>query len=226
MEIISSILKNDPQKQYLEDIMNALENVRNEYRRWTLYKVPSVNIESEDYQDSYCERVFAYELYHQIRLVIEPEPGKILERYQNVLLNGEQVKSDSFFKKLFEGLSKLDKRFKEEGNNRIIPDLVLHKDIGSIDKDSQIYLAEIKMGGNDKALDDLEKLTLLKRSNLSFHFYVFIYVDMSVENLLTKLMDHKKVEYAKDIVCICIKDGEAKCTTLGELLAKYIYRNK
>ena len=68
------------------------------------------------------------------------------------------------------------KSFKDDKNNKRIPDLVLHKDQGSINKEGQIYLAEIKMGDNKKALDDLEKLTALKNGKLAFEFYIFIYV--------------------------------------------------
>ena len=94
---------------------------------------------------------------------------------------------------------------------------MLHKNIGTIDKDGQIYLVEIKMGENTNALDDLEKLTLLTKSELYFHFYIFVYVDKSIDELKEMIL-HKGVDvFSKNIVCICLESNNAICTTLGEL---------
>ena len=94
---------------------------------------------------------------------------------------------------------------------------MLHKNIGTIDKDGQIYLVEIKMGENTNALDDLEKLTLLTKSELNFHFYIFVYVDKSIDELKEMIL-HKGVDvFSKNIVCICLEGNNAICTTLGEL---------
>lgn len=216
MEIKSSHLENDSFKVYLEDLCSALEEVSPEYKKWILYNTDASG-DVKETQESYCERVFAYELYHQLRLIMEPCRGHVEERYRELILNGEQVKLDNFYKHLFEGLSKLSEKFKKEGENKIIPDLVLHKNIGTIDKDGQIYLVEIKMGENTNALDDLEKLTLLTKSELYFHFYIFVYVDKSIDELKEMIL-HKGVDvFSKNIVCICLESNNAICTTLGEL---------
>ena len=216
MEIKSSHLENDSFKVYLEDLCSALEEVSPEYKKWILYNTDASG-EVKETQESYCERVFAYELYHQLRLIMEPCRGHVEERYRELILNGEQVKLDNFYKHLFEGLSKLSEKFKKEGENKIIPDLVLHKNIGTIDKDGQIYLVEIKMGENTNELDDLEKLTLLTKSELYFHFYIFVYVDKSIDELKEMIL-HKGVDvFSKNIVCICLESNNAICTTLGEL---------
>ena len=216
MEIKSSHLENDSFKVYLEDLCSALEEVSPEYKKWILYNTDASG-EVKETQESYCERVFAYELYHQLRLIMEPCRGHVEERYRELILNGEQVKLDNLYKHLFEGLSKLSEKFKKEGENKIIPDLVLHKNIGTIDKDGQIYLVEIKMGENTNALDDLEKLTLLTKSELYFHFYIFVYVDKSIDELKEMIL-HKGVDvFSKNIVCICLESNNAICTTLGEL---------
>lgn len=216
MEIKSSHLENDSFKVYLEDLCSALEEVSPEYKKWILYNTDASG-EVKETQESYCERVFAYELYHQLRLIMEPCRGHVEERYRELILNGEQVKLDNFYKHLFEGLSKLSEKFKKEGENKIIPDLVLHKNIGTIDKDGQIYLVEIKMGENTNALDDLDKLTLLNKSELNFHFYIFVYVDKSIDELKEKIL-HKGIDvFSKNIVCICLESNNAICTTLGEL---------
>ena len=216
MEIKSSHLENDAFKVYLEDLCSALEEVSPEYKKWILYNTDASG-EVKETQESYCERVFAYELYHQLRLIMEPCRGHVEERYRELILNGEQVKLDNFYKHLFEGLSKLSEKFKKEGENKIIPDIVLHENIGTIDKDGQIYLVEIKMGENTNALDDLEKLTLLTKSELYFHFYIFVYVDKSIDELKEMIL-HKGVDvFSKNIVCICLESNNAICTTLGEL---------
>lgn len=216
MEIKSSHLENDSFKVYLEDLCSALEEVSPEYKKWILYNTDASG-EVKETQESYCERVFAYELYHQLRLIMEPCRGHVEERYRELILNGEQVKLDNFYKNLFEGLSKLSEKFKKEGENKIIPDLVLHKNIGTIDKDGQIYLVEIKMGENTNALDDLEKLTLLTKSELNFHFYIFVYVGKSIDELKEMIL-HKGVDvFSKNIFCICLESNNAICTTLGEL---------
>ena len=216
MEIKSSHLENDSFKVYLEDLCSALEEVSPEYKKWILYNTDASG-EVKETQESYCERVFAYELYHQLRLIMEPCRGHVEERYRELILNGEQVKLDNFYKHLFEGLSKLSEKFKKEGENKIIPDLVLHKNIGTIDKDGQIYLVEIKMGENTNALDDLEKLTLLTKSELYFHFYIFVYVDKSIDELKEMIL-HKGVDvFSKNIVCICLESNNSICITLGEL---------
>lgn len=216
MEIKSSHLENDSFKVYLEDLCYALEEVSPEYKKWILYNTDASG-EVKETQESYCERVFAYELYHQLRLIMEPCRSHVEERYRELILNGEQVKLDNFYTHLFEGLSKLSEKFKKEGENKIIPDLVLHKNIGTIDKDGQIYLVEIKMGENTNALDDLEKLTLLTKSELNFHFYIFVYVDKSIDELKEMIL-HKGVDvFSKNIVCICLEGNNAICTTLGEL---------
>ena len=216
MEIKSSILSNDSFKGYLEDLCSALEKVSPAYKKWMQYNTDDSG-EVKETKESYCERVFAYELYHQLRSIMEPCRGHVEDRYRELLLNGEQVKLDNFYRHLFEGLSKLSEKFKKEGDNKIIPDLVLHKDLGTIDKDGQIYLVEIKMGENPNALDDLEKLTLLNESELNFHFYIFVCVDKSVDELKEKIL-HKGIDvFSKNIVCICLEGNNAICTTLGEL---------
>ena len=216
MKIVSTWLDNHRQIDYLKDLMSALEQVHSVYRKWSLHKF-SPDGETEIIQDSYCERVFAYELYHQIRLIMEPKPGTIIERYNGVYINGEQVKTDCFFKNLFEGLFEVSDKFKEKGN-KIIPDLVLHKDLGSVESGDQIYLVEIKMGGNEDALCDLSKLSFLKQSNLRFDLYVFVYVDKSIDTLKSELKKIDTNGLSNEIVCICLVGEEAICYTLGDLL--------
>jgi|GEM_PF-2373216 len=216
MIIDSPSLLNHPDFQYLNDIITALEKVDPKYFSWYKHKPANDGTISEVIKKSNEERVFAYELYHQIRKIMDTEP--IPDRYIGVHLNGEAIKDDNFFTTLYKGLSTLYDSIKTDICNRKMPDLVLHKDPGSIKKEGQIYLAEIKMGDNAKALNDLLKLTMFENSGLNFDLYIFIYVGKSTDELKNEL---KKIDVSilsKNIVCACVKHQQAKCYTLGELI--------
>ena len=85
MEIKSSHLENDSFKVYLEDLCSALEEVSPEYKKWILYNTDASG-EVKETQESYCERVFAYELYH--RNILSDGPG-VLEWKR--IISGEEV---------------------------------------------------------------------------------------------------------------------------------------
>ena len=212
----SPVLSNLPNVEYLEDIKLALEKVDSQYFRWYLHKASSEVDYADEILRQNCERVFAYELYHQIRKIMEEKPTP--KRYENIFLNGEAIKDDKFFTDLYEGLSKTCKDFNDDKNNKRIPDLVLHKDLGGIEKEGQIYLAEIKMQENNDALKDLFKLTCFERSNLNFDFYIFIYVGKDSNEFKDDLKKIDTSILSKDLVCICTKHQQSTCNTLGELL--------
>ena len=209
MLLESPFLSQHPYREYLEDIKCALKNVDSIYYRWTNHKVGETEFPSEEIEKAYCERVFAYELYHQIRKIMDANPA--LERYQG---------DNKFYTDLFDGLSEYDSSFKEGEDNKRIPDLVLHRDLGSIEKEGQIYLAEIKMAENKNALDDLKKLTVLQKSKLNFTFYIFIYAGKNKDELYEELSKIDTSIVSKDIVCICSKFGESECMTFGEIIGK------
>lgn len=199
---ITGVLVNHPSVLYIQDLVDAIQKVDTDYYYWKLYN------EGET-KEAYCERVFAYELYHQLRCIMSPcNTAENIGRYQGLTLNGETIKDNSFFNNLFSNLYQ----------QRFIPDLVLHKDLGKTDEEGQIYLAEIKMSENKEALDDLLKLTNLSKSNLKFSCYIFIYAGLNIEEFKEKLSKVKTNNLAKDIVCICVKQKEACALTLGEIL--------
>ena len=214
--IESSVLKDHPQVQYLEDLKIALEKVDPAYFNWYMHKLADDGSVSEDIRNRHEERTFAYELYHQVRKIMESKEAS--KRYQSVYLNGEAIKDDKFFTNLYEGLSYVYKDINDLKSNKRMPDLVLHKDQGSIKPEGQIYLAEIKMGDNDKALDDLRKLSMFKSSKLNFSFYIFIYVRKTMFELKEELKNINTSKFSKDIVCLCTKIQKAECYTLGELI--------
>ena len=212
----SPSLSKCPNVEYLEDIKHALAKVESQYFGWYLHKSSSEVDFADDILRYNCERVFAYELYHQIRKIMEEDP--IPERYRKMYLNGEAIKDDRFFTDLYKGLSDICKDFNDDKDNKRIPDLVLHKDMGGIEEEGQIYLAEIKMEENDDALKDLLKLTCFENSNLNFDFYIFIYVGIDVDEFKKKLKKIDTSKLSKNIVCICTKYQHSTCNTLGELL--------
>ena len=213
MLLESPILTNHPRVGYLEDIKTALNKVNSIYFSWCNHKIVDNESCSEELQQDYCERVFAYELYHQIRCVMYSNPI-----YKNVYLNGETIKRNNFFTDIFDALPLLDSKFHGDKKDKCVPDLVLHKDLGSTEKEGQIYLAEIKMAQNKQALSDLWKLTLLKNSKLDFSFYIFIYAGKDVDEFRSELSSIDTSKLSLDIVCICTKFGQSKCMTLGEIL--------
>lgn len=214
----SPILSQHPDGEYLEDIKYALKNVDSIYYRWTKHKIGETEFPSEEIGNAYCERVFAYELYHQIRKIMDTNPT--LERYQGVYLNGETIKDNGFYTDLFDGIFKYDSRFKEGKYNKRTPDMVLHRDLGSIEEEGQIYIVEIKMAENENALDDLKKLTALRNSKLNFTFYIFLYAGKNIKEFYDELSKIDTSDIAKDIVCICSKFGNSECMTLGEIISQ------
>ena len=85
--IESSVLKDHPQVQYLEDLKIALEKVDPAYFNWYMHKLADDGSVSEEIRNRHEERTFAYELYHQVRKIMESKEAS--KRYQSVYLNGE-----------------------------------------------------------------------------------------------------------------------------------------
>lgn len=202
-------LLNHPEVYYLNDLGVAIKNVGSEYFNWKL-KDSNGHV-----KDAYCERVFAYELYHQLRKIMECPVCKE-KRYNGLTLNGEAIKSNNFFKNVFEGLYEVN----EDKTHKFIPDLILHKDLGSFEHEEQIYMAEIKMKGNDEALGDLVKLTNLKKTKLNFEFYIFIYVNIDMSDFISeveKLGNEEILTINDEIVCFCTNFGAFECASFGQI---------
>lgn len=178
--------------EFLDDFLCALSKVDMKY---VLYPF------REDYK--YPERVFAYEFYHQYRLIMEEKK----EKYKSLYLNGEQPKSS----KVWEGLA------------QITPDLVLHGKIGEKDDTgkSQKWLCEIKSISNPQIINDLIKIendeTILKFQN-----YILLYVGATLQNLKDKLEGCDKDKIDNNTICICAfydEDGiQITCRRLFEII--------
>ena len=190
----------------IRDLMFALEHVNQKYVRWTLGKTTKEDDSFDSTANNYCERVFAYELYHQFRRLMCDN-----DRYLSLLLNGEQQKDNSHFKHLLDVIKK----------EKIIPDLILHENMGTHEYGGQVLYVEIKTKDNENVFEDLSKLSGLAKTNLNFFYYVFIYVDGTKEGLIKKIMgDRVKRDYSKlddEILCICIKEQKAECVSIKNL---------
>lgn len=200
-------LLNHSDVNYLKDLGCAMKNISSDYFSWKLKN--SIDCEKE----VYCERVYAYELYHQLRTIMEC-PVCNGKRYKGLTLNGEAIKSNTFFKDVFDGLSEVN----NGDENKFIPDLILHKDLGSFENEGQIYLVEIKMNGNRDYFNDLIKLTNLKKTKLNFDFYIFIYVNINMNEFISRVKTQKKEVIQKindDIVCFCTEFGDYECKSFG-----------
>ena len=164
-------------KYCITDLKYALKHVNQKYIRWTVGKAAQENDPSSDTAKNYCERVFAYELYHQFRKLMCDN-----KRYDDLLLNGEQQKDNTHFKNLLNVINK----------EKIIPDLVLHENIGTHEDGGQILYVEIKTVNNDDVYSDLKKLSALTKTTLNFIFYIFVYVDGTLKDLKKKMEGSRK----------------------------------
>lgn len=182
----------------IRDLIFALEHVNQRYIRWTLGKTAEEDDPYCSTANNYCERVFAYELYHQFRKLMCDN-----DAYQCLFFNGEQQKDNSHFKYLLDVINK----------EKVIPDLVLHENTGTYECGGQILYIEIKTKHNNDVYSDLLKLSRLTETNLNFYYYVFIYVDGTFEDLINKIIGGRvKKDYTiinDDILCICIKNQKA-----------------
>lgn len=157
---------------YIKDLCNAAEKVGSEYY---LYN------RDDGGSDHYMERVFAYELYHQLRLIMESESAK--KRYDGLYLCGEQTKSKTL------------------GNltSAKCPDLVLHGSFSGTDR--QIWICEIKHRYSTGCCNDLVKLSE-DLAPLRFCQSVFLCFGHDLEVPPNNVMEKKDDVAFKDIICI------------------------
>lgn len=175
---------------YIMDLCKAAERVGKEYY---LYE--------HNGREFYMERVFAYELYHQLRLIMEDESAK--ERYEGLYLCGEQTKSGK--------IGKLE--------DKKCPDLVLHESISEI-KERQVWVCEIKHEDSREPEKDIMKLAH-DLSPLGFRHCIFLCFNAYLKKLPDEVLKykHKGKEYEKIICIICnsSEDGvEVTCKYLKD----------
>lgn len=171
LDVVSTV--SNSQCLHINDFICALLNVDEIYNTYTTQKK----------ETKYPERVFAYELYHQFRKIMEENPGI----YKGIYLNGEQQKS----KQVVENLEKC------------APDLVLHDCIYEVRPDGQFWLCEIKMKNNPVAMSDLEKF--YKMQALGFKCYIFLFAGVTFEEMaeeIRKIKVKTDTDVYKKTICI------------------------
>lgn len=153
--------------RFLKDLFYAITTIEDEYCNWTYHH--------ETIQKT--ERVFAYELYHKLKLIA----GIKKTQYNGIKFNGE------IGKKILSDINKLGTDYTVEQKN-FNPDLVLHK--GQIDKESenQKLIIEIKTTNttDEKIAKDIIKLNY-GIAYLNFQFGVFISVNTDFDTIKDKL---------------------------------------
>jgi hypothetical protein len=143
---------------FANDVLDAIANVQADYCRW------SVNHESEGNIDKVqqLERVFAYEFYHQLKLIALNS----LERYRGIRIDGEIGKISNGIK---------------------YPDLVIHG--GQTDRSNQKIIIEIKSLRNSIDISDINKLyKYIDHLNFEYGIFVCVCNDVSkYEDLYDKI---------------------------------------
>lgn len=139
------------------------------------------------------ERIFCYELYHQIRC---KQKDNKLEEY---VLWGEPLKN-SF----------------EDINDGKMPDFLFHKP----KTEDNLIIVEVKMveSLNSGVDDDFEKIENYLKNN-NYKIGVFICIGLSTdetrEKIKNKLENQYNKFYGKDIFLICRKDDKTCCERLN-----------
>lgn len=208
---------NDLSYNYYIDICTALQNVKKEYYTFAYHN-----------ERKLYERMFAYELYHQIRVIIDDKNKSGNKDYAGVYLNGEPDKSLNIYQDLSKAADTLNKENEcQKLNNVFRPDLVLH--IPDKTK-AQQYIAEIKMLANEDVVSDFIKLTdYIKRLKPKFKMHFLIYIVNSLDNkeleekLKTKIEKEEinPEDLSRDIICIeASGENDIRTRTLGDILDK------
>ena len=162
---------------YLKHLVAAFNLVDKKYHSSNAYngfrEKKGEEVERKEFEQ-FIERVFAYELYHQFRLIMLKFP----EEYKDLILNGEVSKNG------FEDTSL--------GKNRIFPDLVLHKNQKTSEAQFQKLFIEIKTSKNlneDSLKSDIKKLFVAISDRLNYQNAVFICINHDYKNLIKKIKD-------------------------------------
>lgn len=174
---------------YIEDIKEALQNVSGKF------------IISSNGNTYLAERIFAYEFYHQYRLLMESNP----HRYEGAYLCGEQSKL----------LSIKEDNLEKDNKKYVSPDIVLAGNIENTDEKTQYWASEIKMYGNPKWKEDLPKLSHYSKSSLKFQIVLFIFVcenKEQKEEIKGELLKERQElnEYEEIVFFICSKPQDSK----------------
>lgn len=198
LDIVSTV--SNAQCLHIDDFIKALIEVDGIYYTYT----------TQEKVKKYPERVFAYELYHQFRKIMEKNPQK----YHSIYLNGEQQKS----KQVVEDLEKC------------APDLVLHDCIYDVRLDGQFWACEIKMKGNPDAMSDFDKFYRMKV--LGFKRYIFLYAGVTFEEMaeeIRKLKVRTDTAVYEKTICLSTYNengiNQIRCHSLKDIVENKVRNN-
>jgi hypothetical protein len=199
--------------RFEELIIDALSNVSQSYYSTVYENIVSfkaaLNGKQGQFDDTsferYGERVFCYEFYHQLRLLIDFERTKNSSFLNGTLLQGEVKKWQ------ISGL--LDRFGLDELSKEFVPDFLMHS---PGDATSHPYVIEVKCIANlspDALLYDLEKLN---EFITSYHYKrgLFISVNSHYEYLmdiissLSRNIDRMKSRSNIKVFCKHAQDSE------------------
>ena len=153
----------DEKRIHINNLKTALLNVAPEY-----FGIPAIQC-----QIHLNERAFAYELYHQLRMIYNG---------YNYYVNGELRKALTFLPNY-----QLDKT--------LIPDLVVHQHLTT---DNNLIAIEIKSDPNvtgPKLIEDLEKLEIYTRpgvEHLNYHIGILLVTNCNFQKKLLKMRDENR----------------------------------
>ena len=178
--------------EYFELIKESLENIDKAYYQ-------SLNLNAYDFTQvqpctdlkekiyTYKERVFCYELYHQLRVFIENQKSnnENLAIWDHALLQGELQKNQ---------LSKtINEKFKVRRLNGIyVPDFILHQPHTA---NHQKFVMEVKTKPslifNDFKKDIIKLIEFVEKYNFENAF--FLVINNNPEDIFEKIKNNKKI---------------------------------
>jgi|SRR5688572_17384179 len=166
---------------YLELLKLAFNEVDTSYYSFYAFHFSNeqyyIDPESLDRYEQFAERNFAYELYHQYKIIIEAAINK--EIFNGLQLNGEITKigfNDTLVQQ-----------------NVIIPDLVLHKSQLDVNSENQKFFAEVKVNPGADLEKDIKKLLFAVTAPLNFNEGVLICVNISIDNLQKQVKNYHRI---------------------------------
>ena len=220
----------NPIEIFLDCFRRALEHVHNDYyglHWWNESMLNAVmgSVDNEEraviqnYLDRYGERVFCYELYHQVRSLMENHSIEFPETFQHVKLQSE-LKKDYINEIVqnFYGVAALDREY--------IPDFLLHTP-GNFQ--NQHLIIEVKSNPNISfagMIDDLLKIQQFI-SRYQYQRGIFLTVNTNpnrIRNILNqennRLWLRQNINDPNRIHILCKKKNDVDLyeTTISEIL--------
>lgn len=202
-------------------IENAISNIPDAYygeypAEWITENIPESNKASwKAILSQYNERDWCYELYHQLRSLLDSEGSTQAELSEGVRLSGESGKSSTY-----DGITAGCRWSKNERCR--IPDILLHD---PLNRGSQVFAIEVKRAGlssvsMDNMADDLVALVEYTEG-LSFACGFFIGLGIKYDQLkeavlkFQRIMDAQKdsrdSERMRDKIYVClVNDNQHK----------------